>query len=265
VDTFLTTLKPIASGAEVIVVLQGSSNSGAEYLSDKFGTQIITSDRLGLSAARNLGLRAAQGRWAIFPDDDCWFDADAIATLLMRLSQRTLGFDVGRFRWLEARNLEQLHAAHERWDAARSIASIELVVSVSRCLELGGFDIRLGLGAHYGAGEEVDLAYRMLGQTELVVFDDVIVHHKYGAARSTKGLATELKAGVRRGRGYGALQVKVGIGLVKCLGSAVVSSIRDLWRSPRSKAYVIGTFLGRCSGSIRWRVSYGRGVEHDVS
>lgn len=42
-----------------------------------------------LAAARNLGMELAQGDWVGFPDDDCWYEPDALSNLLVASQQDT--------------------------------------------------------------------------------------------------------------------------------------------------------------------------------
>jgi len=59
---------------EVIVVDNGSSDGTLELIEAKYPTvRILHEKKIGVSAARNRGIKAAQGRWvALLDSDDEW-------------------------------------------------------------------------------------------------------------------------------------------------------------------------------------------------
>jgi glycosyltransferase involved in cell wall biosynthesis len=73
---------------QVIVVDNGSSPENAATLRailDPRASLITEPARIGVSAARNLGLRAATTRWVAFLDDDDYWTPDKLATQLRAL------------------------------------------------------------------------------------------------------------------------------------------------------------------------------------
>ncbi len=73
----LDSLKPLLARipAELIVVFTGRDEKVRE-IAEKYTPQVITSEWCGdFSAARNAGLRQAQGEWFLYIDDDEWFDS----------------------------------------------------------------------------------------------------------------------------------------------------------------------------------------------
>ena len=60
---------------EVIVVDNGSSDGTLELIESKYPTvRILHEKKIGVSAARNRGIKAAQGHWvALLDSDDEWY------------------------------------------------------------------------------------------------------------------------------------------------------------------------------------------------
>lgn len=62
--------------AEVIVVDDGSTDRSCEIAQSVRGVQLISGTHSGVSAARNVGVQAANGEWIAFLDaDDTWMPA----------------------------------------------------------------------------------------------------------------------------------------------------------------------------------------------
>src|SRR5437868_2151795 len=62
---------------EVIVVVDGSTDGSAQFLHSlkaPCAFRVIEQPNEGRSAARNVGARAAMGRFILFLDDDMWCD-----------------------------------------------------------------------------------------------------------------------------------------------------------------------------------------------
>ena len=144
----------------------------------------------GLSAARNAGAARARYPLLAFTDDDCSVPSNWLETISRSFRQypeaRLLfgnvmasPHDVGRdFIVSQVRS----HAA-----SAASLLGLHRVGGLGACMvvrrslwdRLGGFDERLGLGAHFGAGEELDLTIRVLLQGSPVFYAPElwVTHH----------------------------------------------------------------------------------------
>lgn len=163
----------------------------------------------GLSAARNLGLQEATGRWVAFPDDDGWYDADTLSAAMAALDGASPALDGLLAWWVEAQpqgpqHLGALDATAWRRFRGGEASSITQFLRTGAVRRWGGFDERLGLGAWYAAGEETDLVLRALeAGARLAHVGSVRVHHPPpGPSRQT------LVQRVARARGTGALYAK---------------------------------------------------------
>jgi glycosyltransferase involved in cell wall biosynthesis len=74
---------------EAICVNDGSVDGSAaileEYAAKDYRLKVVTQANAGLSAARNTGLRRAQGDYVLFLDSDDWLEADALKVLSRRM------------------------------------------------------------------------------------------------------------------------------------------------------------------------------------
>ena len=154
----------------------------------------LRSARRGLSAARNEAMHAAINDLVVFTDDDCvpaddwikqWHDVWSgwdmevgIAFGRVRLPpfDATHGY-IGGF--------EPEDGIHDRTIFRRSSGAVGIGANVSvrrpLAVALGGFDEVLGSGAYFGAGEELDLAYRILRSGHLLAQTRAasVWHHGY--------------------------------------------------------------------------------------
>jgi glycosyltransferase involved in cell wall biosynthesis len=264
---FLSLAGHLPDNTEFVAVLQGPQNpSTVTDLRAISRARVVQLQTPGLSAARNVGLDVCVGEWSIFPDDDCWFENAEIHRLVSTLDKFPSTTSLARFRWIEARGERPLPTVGRPWDLARSLASIELAVRTTDAIAVGGFDERLGLGAHFGSGEEVDLAFRLLRAGHgLNLIDDVAVHHMVGSSnREGFGWRAQFLSTMRRGRGYGAIQIKSGIPWHIALASACSSLYRNVIVQHSGAPRGFGSFAGRVMGASRWRLSTRRRPQRDT-
>lgn len=213
-----------------------------------------------LSAARNLGLRHAAGRWIGFPDDDCWYEPDLIARLIEHVDASP-ECTVAVAHWAEfpqpaARPL-QLSWSRSRRFRDRLATSFMLFFDRRVFDRLGGFDPRLGVGQWYGSAEETDLLLRALRAGEHAEFcDAALVHHplKPGAVST----AAQRRALRERERGTGALYAIHSLPLGVCCRGLLAPGLKQLFALCRPGVDAdlrIGWLeaLGRAEGWLRWR------------
>jgi len=161
---------------ELVVVDQsddGSTNTAlAPFLQDP-RLRYIASESRGAAAARNVGISNARGALLAFTDDDCRVPADWIAQIVMIFdADADAGVLFGRVTIPEELKGLGFAADYEpskrfyqgSFPAATDNWGIGANMSVRRRVfdQVGVFDVLLGPGATFKAGEEVDFAIRAI-------------------------------------------------------------------------------------------------------
>jgi GT2 family glycosyltransferase len=179
----------------IVVVDNGSTDGTAQLVAASYpGVQVVGLRRNCGGAARTVGARLVDSPYVAFSDDDSWWAPDALrraADLLDRhprlavLAARVL---VGPERRLDPVCAEMAHsplppAADLPGPSVLGFIACGAVVRRVAFLDVGGFDVRLGVG-----GEEellsVDLAARGWG---LAYVDEVVAYHHPSPSRDPAG------------------------------------------------------------------------------
>ena len=208
-----------------------------------------------LSAARNVGIEAAQGEWIGFPDDDCWYDS----MLLERLAPRfrcTDPLSGAAVQWVEEGLPPEL-APNLTWERSKvfrdmPVASFQLFFHRQLFERIGNFDCRLGVGLFYGAGEETDLVLRALRAGALLTYEpSAQVHHpiKTPTPDPQARLAARYRA-----RGAGALWAKHGLPAWVIVRGLLAPVLRPLLKGSLGADLALGiaVALGRIDGLLGW-------------
>ena len=248
---------------ELVVVDQNEDDRLAPHLEQaRAGGLYVVHERQAtpsLALARNRGIALATCPWIGFPDDDCWYEPDAVRHL--RAAANSVPAPLGIVAdWVEQSAhrgaLPDSPLSLDRWRRFRDgdASSISLFFRRDLLVELGGFDVRFGVGQWFGAAEETDLLLRALTTGAAINRCPFArVHHHYSTeSRST--LMVAAKHARSRARGTGAIYAKhrlpqwvVVRGVV---GPVLVPAAKLQFR----KAF-IGWFraLGRLEGSRAWK------------
>jgi glycosyltransferase involved in cell wall biosynthesis len=203
-------------GADQIIVCDQSTSrdthDAVEVLSaDHAEFSYLHLDRPHASAARNVGLNAAQTDLVAFIDDDCvahpgWLYAltQGFVEAGERLGERrsTVGAVAGRVLPLFPRNRKRGQAVSSRTSTVRRTYRREeggmdrgewapwdvgtganILSSRETLLKIGGFDEELGPGTAARAAEDIDLLYRLSAHGALLYEPDAIIYHPASSRR----------------------------------------------------------------------------------
>ena len=170
---------------EIIVVDDGSNDNTVEIVSRFLGVKLLKQNNRGISHARNLGTKRAQGEIVFYMDSDCIAESDWIETMLPYFSDENVGAVAGISKgwnpkeWLAC---YQALLAEERVRSEPCHPSLVQVASTrnlalrrSAFKELGGFDERLTRSYQ----EDKDLTFRLSKRHKIMMTPTSIVHHRY--------------------------------------------------------------------------------------
>ncbi|MGD0790749.1 MAG: glycosyltransferase family A protein [Terriglobales bacterium] len=246
---------------EVIVVDQNSDHRLAPLLSAHNGLAIchLQSER-GLSRARNVGLRVAQGDILAIPDDDCWYPQHLLASVAAWFESHS-GFGLLGTTLRDAENKtsgSSFPAKSRRCtkgDIWRCVTSGTLFMRRSVSAAVGGFNEDFGVGApsEYQGAEEKDYVMRALKNGFQMWYEaSLTVHHppinSIERLRKTTYSYALSEGRVQRMHHYPLH--RLGGHLIRSLGGAAVSLCHgDL---ARTRVYVLrgaGQLVGYVSGA----------------
>jgi glycosyltransferase involved in cell wall biosynthesis len=163
---------------------------------------------VGLSLARNVGLRNVTADVVAFPDDDCWYPPDLLERVTETLAERpTLDGLHGqaideRGRPTSGRE-DRRPGALTRYNVWRRVGSYKLFVRRRVVERTGPFDEMLGVGSPgpWGSGEDLDYVLRSLASGFAIDYDpSLLVYHMPRRERSARPAPD---VGYRYGMGIG--------------------------------------------------------------
>ena len=276
-DLLVHTLRSIigqtVTDIEVIVVIDGVDEQtvrSIESLGDGRLRAVTNREALGVSRARNRGLREARGPWIAFCDDD-----DLWAPSKLEEQLEALSCAPGA-RWCATSTVLLLAGgtigavqlcpdATELRDALRRENVVPgggsgVLVDRALAIEIGGFDTGLSMFADW------DMWLRLAGATDVAVATRPLVafrRHPAGMSRDLSGTARELALlSEKHATGTGAGRpVSVHRARMWCLDRATegqgrregLSTLRDLRRSHHAPAWWTVLAAGRLVAPRRLR------------
>jgi glycosyltransferase involved in cell wall biosynthesis len=182
--------EPKAS-VELIVVDNGSTDRTSEVVDTFARTSLLRvrrafESRVGLSSARNTGLRIAKGAVVALTDDDCRLSPDYLTDLLTHYAA-----DVrpvlrgGRIELGDMDDLPITIKTHDRTERLNAklypggfVHGANMTFARNIPERIGGFDQRFGAGSRFRSAEDADFIYRafMAGFPVEYVPDMTVVH-----------------------------------------------------------------------------------------
>lgn len=245
---------------EVIVVDQNLDDRLSPYLdrARRLGLAVkhLKHRPANLSAARNVGIEAAEGEWVGFPDDDCWYD-DALLARLEPRFRCTDALSGAAVQWAEEGVPPEL-APSLTWERSKQfrdipVASFQLFFHRKLFERIGGFDCRLGVGLFFGAGEETDLVLRALRAGALLTYEPAAkVHHPLKPPAPTPQARLAAR---HRERGAGALWAKHGLPAWVIVRGLMAPVLRPVLKGAFGSELKLGCAIvkGRLDGLLGWR------------
>lgn len=197
----LKSLRPFRTAVvEIIVVNNGPHLAAVEEVAKRHSATVVTEPQLGVSRARNTGIRAATGRILAFLDDDSVADPNWLPLLLTPLRDPQVLAVVGSvfaqtLRDPVSQAFDYLHRdqfpdsqlildgnAQKNSFPMRSalVGNANMAIRREVVERFGYFDTRLGRGTRIGSGEEPDLLLRvLLGHARIVVEPAARILHRH--------------------------------------------------------------------------------------
>lgn len=198
---------------EVIVVdnRPGAEKTSLSFLHENGRVRVIDESRPGVSAARNTGVRVASGDFFAFTDDDVlvdrgWLRAlgarfaldpsiDAIGGLVLPAeleTQAQLWFEEfygGFSQSFQASTVSlTMHDASDElfpYNAGRFGAGCNMAVRRSAFMNVGGFDVELGVGTPTKGGEDLAMFLNVLFAGGVLAFEPgALVRHHHRRSQS---------------------------------------------------------------------------------
>ncbi|MDD5255212.1 MAG: glycosyltransferase family 2 protein [Candidatus Omnitrophica bacterium] len=197
----LRDLQPVTGQDHEIIVVDNNSQDdtrqATEALIPQFGGKLryVFEPRLGVSAARNKGIKESVGDIVAFIDDDCVVTEDWLMQLYDTLQRRNADMVGGKIlplfpddapAWARQEGIKDKFSLLDRGDEEFRVLSLKdelyggnLAVRKSGLLEIGGFDVHFGsVGASmlFGDEKEVVCRFLMLGKTVYYQPKAVVYH-----------------------------------------------------------------------------------------
>lgn len=245
---------------DIIVVDQNVDNRLLPYLDRARNSGLVVrhirNHPANLSAARNVGIAAATGRWVGFPDDDCWYENDLLERLRPRF-ESDMPLSGAAVQWAEE-GVPPEAGRKLTWERSKMFrdiptASFQLFFHRGLFAHIGDFDCRLGVGLFFGAGEETDLILRALRAGALLTYEPAAkVHHPIKIPAPTPQARLAMR---HRQRGAGALWVKHRLPAWVIIRGLASPLVRPLLKGSLGADLALGyaTFMGRLDGLIGWK------------
>jgi GT2 family glycosyltransferase len=198
--------------AEIVVVDNGSEDATSAIVKQRatetdFPVRLLSEPRVGMSAARNLALRAAKGELLAFIDDDCHMSKEYVSQLLHHDANDgdELVLRGGRIELGDPTDLPltikttptSLRFNRRMSPAMNPISHNPIIAQLSGCNltmrravveRLGLYDERFGPGAIIPSAEDADYVIRAyLADITLEYVPDMTVFHYHGRKQKSVG------------------------------------------------------------------------------
>lgn len=173
---------------EVIVVDQNPDERLADILGS-YGESLtirrVQSPAMGLSHAKNVGLKSVRGKYVAFPDDDCFYAPETLERVYRAFGESGAGTALfGRSLEKESGRYLLRYPEKELTISTPDSPEVFLGLQIAqfypadKAERVGGFDLRFGIGGRWGSGEETDFAIRFLKAGGRIQYrPEILVYH----------------------------------------------------------------------------------------
>lgn len=147
---------------------------------DKIKIIHVKSCIIGLSYNRNLGMKYASGEVLAFPDDDCCYNINTLASVYacyLKNKSVYLGrvCDIDSNKEILRKWYTSTRVYNSNFDLCYNVSSISMFIPRAN---LVGFDEQFGVGAKYGSCEDVDFLLTLYNNRVLIRYNpDIVILH----------------------------------------------------------------------------------------
>jgi len=263
-ERFLDSLdKQTYRNFELIIVDQNKDDKVSSIIKNyenKFKILHLKSE-LGLSKARNVGLKYCQGDIIGFPDDDCYYPQTLLENVA-KMFLENVDFDgiTGRSADINSGQFESYFHKQsgmiDIFNVWKRATSYTIFLRRSLVLKIGEFDKLLGVGAGtiWGSAEEMDYLIRAIKNCNRIYYQpSIFVNHPvYENIYTEKVVDRNYKYGA----GYGGVlrkhQYPIWYVMYVFARPLVASILSFLAGKFKKSKYYYSMFWGRVQGYLKW-------------
>jgi lipopolysaccharide/colanic/teichoic acid biosynthesis glycosyltransferase/glycosyltransferase involved in cell wall biosynthesis len=168
---------------EIIVVDDGSTD-GTRLLAETAGATVVRQERAGPAAARNAGIRVANGEIVCFTDADCQPTADWLAQMTIPFANPDIvgckGIYATRQRSLVARFVQIEY--EDKYDLLRGQERIDFIDTYSAAYRRAVLQANGGFDERFPYLEDQELSFRLAARGYHMVFQPAaVVYHQHSS------------------------------------------------------------------------------------
>lgn len=246
-----------------LIIIDQNNNDKVKEIADKYDDKLdikyVKSHKVGLSYNRNIGIDMAKGHIIGFPDDDCVYENDTLEKVV-NFFKKNEEYRIYSCKTMDQNKIDTFKKMHDGICEINSLNVLDTITSITFFVNFSEdkytkFDEKLGVGAEFGSGEEIDYILNLLslGYKGRYFGDDIIYHPAKKHSKSKE----KYQRDYNYGRGFGALCKKqivyrkdykfikvMSSKLIRNIGGFILSSNRD---------YHSATIKGRMRGFTEYK------------
>jgi len=242
---------------ELIIVDQNKDDRMINFLENfnyNFILRYFKINEIGLSKARNYGIREANYDIVGFPDDDCVYSNNLIEKLLdFFINNINIdGVLAKNIHKVDKHNNEYLITKKSIENFNIRFDSIQIFLKLNLLKEIGFFDEKLGLPNWFASGEETDILIKLMMKDKIIYYSPFLNVYHPASVNNLKNINFDNIR--KRSRGTGALWKKHNfkkLVIIRGLVSPVFRILLYFYNFYRVR-YYWNVFIGRIEGYRYW-------------